>query len=115
MPMECVFCQIAAGDIPADIVYQDKEIIAFRDMHPQAPTHLLIIPKDHVPSLLQFSEKHRQLIGHLVLVANDLAEKEGISTGGFRLSVSCGPDGGQVVPHVHFHLLGGRKLDGRLG
>ncbi len=113
--MGCVFCRIVAGEIPADIVYQDKEIIAFRDANPQAPTHILMIPKAHIASLLQFAEKHRRLIGHLVLLANDLAEKEGISARGYRLSVSCGPDGGQVVPHVHFHLLGGRKLDGRLG
>jgi histidine triad (HIT) family protein len=113
--MDCVFCRIVAGEIPADILHQDKDILAFRDVHPQAPTHLLIIPRAHISSLLEFSEEHRQLIGRLVLVANDLARKEGISSGGYRLSVSCGPDGGQVVPHVHFHLLGGRKLDGRLG
>lgn len=113
--MECVFCRIIAGEIPADIVYQDKELMAFRDIHPQAPTHLLIIPKVHIASLIQLSEEHQQLIGRLILLANELAEKEGISTSGYRLSVSCGADGGQVVPHVHFHLIGGRKLNDQLG
>jgi histidine triad (HIT) family protein len=113
--MECVFCRIVAGEIPADIVYQDKELIAFRDIHPQAPTHLLIIPKVHIASLTQLSDKQQRLIGRLVLLAKDLAEKEGISASGYRLSVSCGADGGQLVPHIHFHLLGGRKLDDMLG
>ncbi|MBM3119087.1 MAG: histidine triad nucleotide-binding protein [Chloroflexi bacterium] len=113
--MECVFCRIVAGEIPADIVYQDKEFIAFRDIHPQAPTHLLIIPKVHIASLTQLSDKQQRLIGRLVLLAKDLAEKEGISASGYRLSVSCGADGGQLVPHIHFHLLGGRKLDDMLG
>jgi histidine triad (HIT) family protein len=113
--MECVFCRIVAGEIPADIVYQDKELIAFRDIHPQAPTHLLITPKVHIASLTQLSDKQQRLIGRLVLLAKDLAEKEGISASGYRLSVSCGADGGQLVPHIHFHLLGGRKLDDMLG
>ena len=113
--MDCVFCRIVAGEIPADIVYQDKELIAFRDIHPQAPTHLLIIPKVHIASLTQLSDKQQRLIGRLVLLAKDLAEKEGISASGYRLSVSCGADSGQLVPHIHFHLLGGRKLDDMLG
>lgn len=113
--MDCVFCRIVAGEIPADIVYQDKELIAFRDIHPQAPTHLLIIPKVHIASLTQLSDKQQRLIGRLVLLGKDLAEKEGISASGYRLSVSCGADGGQLVPHIHFHLLGGRKLDDMLG
>lgn len=113
--MECVFCRIVAGEIPADIVYQDKELIAFRDIHPQAPTHLLIIPKSHIASMTELTSKQQALMGQLILLAKGLAEKEGISTRGYRLSVSCGADGGQVVPHVHFHLIGGRKLDDKLG
>jgi histidine triad (HIT) family protein len=113
--MECVFCRIVAGEIPADIVYQDKELIAFRDIHPQAPTHILIIPKSHIASLTELTSKQQALMGRLILLAKELAEKEGISGKGYRLSVSCGADGGQVVPHVHFHLLGGRKLDDMLG
>jgi len=113
--MDCVFCRIAAGEIPADIVYQDKELIAFRDIHPQAPTHILIIPKSHIASLTESTTKQQALLGRLILLAKELAEKEGISEKGYRLSVSCGADGGQLVPHIHFHLLGGRKLDDMLG
>ncbi len=113
--MDCVFCRIVAGEIPADIVYQDKALLAFRDIHPQAPTHILIIPKSHIASLADITAKHQALMGRIILLARDLAEKEGISDGGYRLSVSTGADGGQLVPHVHFHLLGGRKLSDMLG
>lgn len=113
--MECIFCRIVAGEIPADIVYQDKELIAFRDIHPQAPTHILIIPKSHIASMTDLTSKQQALMGQIILLAKELAEKEGISAGGYRLSVSCGADGGQLVPHIHFHLLGGRKLDDMLG
>jgi len=113
--MECIFCRIVAGEIPADIVYQDKEFVAFRDIHPQAPTHILIIPKSHIASMTDLTGKHQALMGRLILLAKELAEKEGISTSGYRLSVSTGTDGGQLVPHLHFHLLGGRKLDDMLG
>jgi len=113
--MDCVFCRIVAGEIPADIVYQDRELLAFRDINPQAPTHILIVPKSHIPSLADITAKHQALMGHIILVARDLAKKEGISDKGYRLSVSTGVDGGQLVPHVHFHLLGGRKLSDMLG
>jgi len=113
--MDCIFCRIAAGEIPADIVYQDEELLAFRDINPQAPTHILIIPKEHIASLNDITSKHQALMGRIVLLARDLAEKEGISGKGYRLSVSTGADGGQLVPHVHFHLIGGRKLSGDLG
>ncbi len=113
--MDCIFCRIVAGEIPADIVYQDEELLAFRDINPQAPTHILIIPKEHIASLNDITSKHQALMGRIVLLARDLAEKEGISGKGYRLSVSTGADGGQLVPHVHFHLIGGRKLSGDLG
>jgi histidine triad (HIT) family protein len=113
--MDCVFCRIVTGEIPADIIYQDKELLAFRDINPQAPTHILIIPKAHIPSLNDITAKHQALMGHIILLAKDLAEKEGISGKGYRLSVSTEADGGQLVPHVHFHLLGGRKLSDMLG
>ena len=113
--MECVFCRIVAGEIPADIVYQDKEFLAFRDIHPQAPTHILIIPKSHIASMTELTGRQQALMGRLILLSKELAEKEGISEKGYRLSVSCGTDGGQLVPHLHFHLLGGRRLDDRLG
>jgi histidine triad (HIT) family protein len=113
--MDCAFCRIVAGEIPADIVYQDKALLAFRDINPQAPTHILIIPKSHIASLADITAKHQALMGRIILLASDLADTEGISGSGYRLSVSTGADGGQLVPHVHFHLLGGRKLSDMLG
>ena len=113
--MECIFCRIVSGEVPGDIVYQDEELLAFRDIHPQAPTHILIIPKSHIASMTDLTEEHQAIIGRLILLAKELAEKEGISASGYRLSVSTGTDGGQLVPHIHFHLLGGRKLDDQLG
>jgi histidine triad (HIT) family protein len=113
--MDCIFCQIVAGEIPSEILYQDEQVAAFRDINPQAPVHLLIIPKKHIPSLVDLSEADLPLIGHMVIVANQLAEKEGVAESGYRLAVNCGRDGGQLVPHLHMHLLGGRKLSGALG
>ncbi len=113
--MDCIFCKIIAGEIPGDIVYQDEEVIAFRDINPQASTHLIIIPKKHIPSLADLSEADSPLIGHMVTVANQLARKEGIAEKGYRLAINCGEQGGQLVPHLHMHLLGGRRLTGKLG
>ena len=113
--MGCIFCQIVAGKIPSDILYQDEEVVAFRDVNPQAPTHLIIIPKRHIPSLAHLSEAELALIGHMVNIANQLAKREGISEGGYRLAINCGKEGGQLVPHLHLHLLGGRQLSSALG
>ena len=113
--MDCIFCQIAAGKIPAEITYRDEELIAFRDINSQAPTHLLIIPKKHIPSLAQLSPADLPLMGRMVQAASKLAKEEGITETGYRLIVNYGQWGGQVVPHLHMHLLGGRKLTGRLG
>ena len=113
--MECIFCRIAAGDVATDIAYRGEEILAFWDMQPQAPKHIIVIPKVHVSSVAQLTAEQEGLIGHLILVAKELAEKEGMSTGGYRLVINCGVDGGQVVPHLHLHLLGGRKLSDQLG
>ena len=113
--MECIFCRIVAGEIPADIVYQDEELLAFRDINPQAPKHIIIIPKSHIPSVIQLTNEQQGLISHLILTAKEIAEKEGFSTRGYRLTINCGAEGGQLVPHLHLHLLGGRQLDDRLG
>ena len=113
--MDCIFCQIVSGKVPSEILYQDEEIIAFRDIDPQAPIHLLIIPKRHIPSLAHLSEAQLPLIGRMVNAANELAKREGISESGYRLAISCGEEGGQVVPHLHMHLLGGRRLSDALG
>ncbi len=112
--MDCVFCQIVAGKLPADTMYQDEEVMAFRDIHPVAPTHVLIIPKRHIPSLAQMADEETPLIGKMTQVANQLAKKEGISESGYRLVISSGKDGGQVVPHLHMHLIGGKSLSEKL-
>ena len=113
--MDCIFCQIVAGKIPSQTLYQDEEIIAFRDINPLAPTHLLIIPKRHIPSLTHLSEAESPIIGHMVNIANQLAEREGISQSGYRLVINCGEEAGQIVPHIHLHLLGGRRLTDNFG
>jgi len=113
--MDCIFCQIVAGKVPSNILYQDEEVIAFRDINPQSPTHLVIIPKRHIPSLIHLSDADSPLVGHMVNVANQLAKQEDIAEKGYRLAINCGEEGGQIVPHLHLHLLGGRKLSGKLG
>jgi len=112
--MECVFCRIVAGELPSDTLYQDEQIMAFRDINPLAHTHVLIISKRHIASLADLSDDETQIIGHMAEVANRLARQEGIAKKGYRLVVNSGEDGGQVVPHLHMHLLGGRKLSDRL-
>ncbi|MFC2035786.1 histidine triad nucleotide-binding protein [Chloroflexota bacterium] len=113
--MDCIFCEIVGGKVPTDILYQDETVTAFRDINPVAPTHLLIIPKKHIPSLADLSETESSVIGNMVNIANQLAKREGISESGYRLVINCGTQGGQLVPHLHLHLLGGRKLSGVLG
>lgn len=112
---ECLFCRIISREIPSDVVYQDDEFLAFKDIHPQAPTHILIIPKTHFDSLVEISDQQEKLMGRLVIIAKKLAEKEGLAKNGYRLVLNCGAEGGQVVPHLHLHLIGGRKLNGKIG
>jgi histidine triad (HIT) family protein len=113
--MDCIFCEIISGNIPADIVHKDDKVIAFRDIKPQAKTHIIIIPNKHIASLNDLTKEDSTLIGHMVLVAGKLAEKEGVSQSGYRLAINCGVEGGQLVPHLHLHLVGGRKLADELG
>ena len=115
MADECIFCRIAAGEVPIDIVYQDEDFLAFRDILPRAPTHVLIIPKTHITSVAELAEEQQELAGRLIIIAKNLAEKEGIAKNGYRLVINCGTEGGQLVPHLHLHLIGGRKLDAKLG
>jgi len=115
MAGKCIFCRIVAGEIPADIVYQDEDFLAFRDIMPQAPTHVLIIPKTHITSVAELTEGQANLAGRLIIVARNLAKKEGVAGKGYRLAINCGAEGGQVVPHLHLHLLGGRQMDASLG
>ena len=106
----CVFCRIANREIPAKIVYEDDESIAFADINPKAPVHILIVPRRHLPTLLDAGEGDDRLLGHLLLVANSVARQQGIADRGFRLVLNCNSEGGQVVFHLHLHLLGGRRL-----
>ncbi len=108
----CIFCQIAEGELDAEICYQDQRIIVFKDVNPQAPVHLLAIPRRHIASLDELQkEEDYQLLPHLFRVINSMAREEGLEERGFRVVVNCGEEGGQTVSHLHFHLLGGRQLE----
>jgi histidine triad (HIT) family protein len=108
--MPCLFCEIVAGRIPAKVVFQDDEVMAFHDITPQGPTHTLIIPKRHITSLVDLTPADDALVGSLVRKARDLAKQAGIAENGFRLVFNCGDDAGYSVYHIHLHLIGGRKL-----
>ena len=110
MSSQCVFCRLASKEIPAKIVYEDEEILAFEDIDPQAPVHLIIIPKKHIPTLLELEETEGSLIGRLHLVIKQLARDKSIAEKGFRIVCNCKEYGGQAVFHLHFHLLGGREM-----
>ncbi len=112
MTDNCIFCKIIAGEIPSQTVYQDELVTAFRDIAPIAPTHILIVPNQHFVSLAEMSEAQAGVLGRMVKVANDLAASEGIDESGYRFITNVGPDSGQAVFHLHFHLLGGRPLGG---
>jgi histidine triad (HIT) family protein len=107
---ECIFCRIARREAPGRLAYEDERVVAFDDIHPKAPVHVLIVPRRHIPTLLDLAEEDRELAGHLLLVANRLARQRGIDASGFRVITNCNADGGQVVFHLHLHLLGGRPL-----
>lgn len=106
----CIFCKIAAGLSPARVVYQDSELMAFHDIRPLAPLHLLIAPRQHIESLNQTRPQDEALLGRLILVARQLAQQEGVAQSGYRLVINTGPDGGQTVFHLHLHLLGGKRI-----
>ncbi len=107
---DCLFCQIVAGKMPATVVYRDEQIIAIRDINPQAPTHILVLPRQHLASVAQAQARDERLLGALLLAAARLAEQEGLRQSGFRLVTNTGPDAGQSVGHLHLHLLGGRAM-----
>jgi len=107
---DCLFCRIARKEIPAALVYEDELIVAFRDINPVAPVHILLIPKEHVENIAVLGNDQRELVGHLILKAREIAEMEGISHSGYRLVSNCRKDGGQEIYHLHFHLIGGKQL-----
>ena len=108
--LNCLFCNILAGDIPADIVYESETAIAFRDINPQAPTHVLIIPRKHIATINDIAEDDQALIGSLYSAARAIAAQEGIAEEGYRAVMNCNEGAGQTVFHIHLHLLGGRAL-----
>lgn len=110
MPSDCIFCAIADGDIPADIVHNDDLVVAFRDIDPKAPSHILLISREHVASAAELTEDHAALLARLFVVAGRLARSEGIAESGYRLVTNVGGDAGQSVHHLHLHLLGGRSM-----
>jgi histidine triad (HIT) family protein len=106
----CLFCSIVHGKIPCTEVYSDENYLAFRDIEPQAPTHILVIPKRHIGSLDQLEDTDNNLMGDLILTAKKIAHDENLDDGGYRFVINCGDDGGQTVGHIHLHILGGRSL-----
>ena len=107
---DCIFCKIANGEIPSQFVYEDDKCVAFRDIEPQAPFHVLIIPKEHISSAMEINETNSSIVGHIFTVAAKIAKDEGIDESGFRIVNNCGKDGGQTVGHLHFHMLAKRYL-----
>jgi len=107
---DCIFCKIIKGEIPSDKVYEDDKVLAFRDINPEAPVHIIIIPKKHIVSLNEATKEELEILSHILLVVKNIAIENKIAETGYRLVNNCGIDGGQTVAHLHFHLLGGRNL-----
>jgi len=110
MNNDCLFCKISAGSIPSEMVYESETLFAINDINPQAPTHILIIPRRHHSSLLEVEENDHKLMGSIITVANNLAKERGLDKSGYRLVVNCGAGVGQSVFHIHYHILGGRPM-----
>jgi histidine triad (HIT) family protein len=110
MPMDCIFCKIAHGKLNATIVYEDDQILAFRDLNPQAPTHILVIPKKHIATLNDVTETDSILLGNMILAAKKIAKMEQLSEAGYRLLFNVNQQGGQTVYHIHLHVVGGRTM-----
>ena len=106
---DCLFCKIAVGEIPSTKVYEDEKVLAFRDIAPMAPTHILVIPKSHIASVAEITSENADLVARIFTVIPKIAEAEGL-VGGYRVVSNCGTDAGQTVPHLHFHILGGKTL-----
>lgn len=109
--MDCIFCKIAQKEIPATILYQDEQVIAFEDLHPRAPIHKLIIPRKHIATLNDLTKEDENLGGHMLYTAQQLAKQLNIAEDGYRVVMNCNKDAGQVVFHIHLHLLGGRSMN----
>lgn len=112
---QCIFCKIVRGEMPGSIVYKDDQVTAFRDIHPVAPTHILVVPNKHIASTNEVTEQDEPLLGHMLAVVKPIAEKEGITESGYRLMINTGPDANQVVFHLHLHILGGQRMRHPMG
>ena len=110
MEENCIFCKIINKEIPSTVVYEDEEILAFKDINPAAPVHILVIPKKHVKSVIELKESDEALIGKIFTVINKIAKEQGVDKSGFRVVTNCGEDAGQEVGHLHLHILGGKKM-----
>jgi histidine triad (HIT) family protein len=108
--MDCIFCNIVGGEVDADIVFEDEKVVVFNDLYPKAPHHLLIIPRRHIATLNDIEKRDEELMGHIIYIAKKQAERLGIAEQGYRLLLNCNQEGGQVIYHMHFHLLGGRLM-----
>lgn len=108
---DCLFCKMASGEIEPDIVYQDDDVLAFRDINPQAPTHVLVVPRTHISTINELENEHAELVGRLYLVAAKVARQDGIAESGYRTVMNCMEGAGQSVFHLHLHVLGGRRMD----
>ncbi len=107
---DCLFCKMVSGEIRPDVVYEDEHVLAFRDINPQGPVHVLIIPKEHISTLNELEEQHAELMGRLFLAAKKVAEMENLAENGYRTVINCNRHGGQEVYHIHLHLIGGRQM-----
>jgi histidine triad (HIT) family protein len=107
---DCLFCKMVSGEIQPDVVFEDDEVLAFRDVNPQAPVHVLVIPKSHIATTNELTPEHAGLIGKMVLAARQIAADEGIAEPGYRMVMNCNPEAGQSVYHIHLHMLGGRPM-----
>jgi histidine triad (HIT) family protein len=108
--MSCIFCRIVKGEVPSKRLYEDEDVLAFADISPQAPTHVLVVPKRHIANIADITPGDAELIGKLFLIGNQMARDGGIAERGYRLVINSGPDGGQAVDHIHLHVLGGRRM-----
>ena len=108
---DCLFCKMVSGEIQPDVVFEDDEVLAFRDVNPQAPVHVLVIPKSHIATTNELTPEHAGLIGKMVLAARQIAADEGIAEPGYRMVMNCNPEAGQSVYHIHLHMLGGRPMN----
>lgn len=113
--MDCIFCKIAAGEIPSTKVYEDDKVLAFKDINPLAPVHILVIPKNHIESAAEITADNSVVVAHIFEVIAKIAKEQGIDKDGFRVVSNCGENGCQSVKHLHFHILGGKKLDVAMG